>query len=212
VLEHLNEAQRPGFESWCSVSNIPLRPCSTSECPALTSRGRCTMHRRESDALRGSSAERRYDADHRRLRILCFVRDGWRCGDCGWEPEIVEQFRRWGLGAPPRDLVLAELRHRHNRGERHLACGSSGAHRAAARICGSISTTSPGDTDRIASGRTSCKNSQVLSFFSYGLQNRTLADRKAGFLRAQPTQERRSRGPDVRVGPEARRSRAGHAR
>jgi hypothetical protein len=63
----------------------------------------------------GSSAERGYDADHRRL-----LRDGWRCADCGWAPEIVEQFRRLGLGAPPTDRVLAELRHRHNRGERHL--------------------------------------------------------------------------------------------
>jgi len=102
------------------MSNVPPCPCSVPGCPALTSRGRCDAHRRESDALRGSSAERGYDADHRRLRILCFVRDGWRCVDCRWAPEIVEQSRGFGMGAPPTDLVLAELRHRHNRGERHL--------------------------------------------------------------------------------------------
>jgi hypothetical protein len=124
------------------VANIPLRPCSIPGCPSLTSRGRCDAHRRESDALRGSSAERGYDADHRRLRILCFVRDGWRCVDCGWEPEIVEQFRSFGLGAPPTDLVLAELRHRHNRGERHLHADHQVPIEQRPRICGSISTTS----------------------------------------------------------------------
>jgi 5-methylcytosine-specific restriction endonuclease McrA len=72
------------------------------------------------DAERGKSAERGYDAYHRRLRILCFQRDRWRCVDCGWEPDIAADFRRFELGDPPTDRVLAELRDRHNRGERHL--------------------------------------------------------------------------------------------
>ena len=115
------------------MSNVPLRPCSIPACPSLTSRGRCDARRRESDALRGSSAERGYDADHRRLRILCFVRDRWRCVDCGWAPEIVAQFRSWGTGVRRRRTwCLRSFAHRHNRGERHPACRSSGAHPGAA--------------------------------------------------------------------------------
>jgi 5-methylcytosine-specific restriction endonuclease McrA len=101
-----------------------LRPCSIPGCPELTPGGPCERHRRaqqrEQDERRGTSAERGYDANHRRLRILCFQRDAWRCVDCGWEPDIVADFRRFDLGDPPIDRVLDELRDRHNRGERHL--------------------------------------------------------------------------------------------
>jgi 5-methylcytosine-specific restriction endonuclease McrA len=40
--------------------------------------------------------------------------------DCGWEPEIVTDCRRFELGDPPFEKVLDELRQRLNRGERHL--------------------------------------------------------------------------------------------
>jgi HNH endonuclease len=59
-------------------------------------------------------------ADHRRLRVLCFQRDGWRCIDCGWEQDIIKLFREADIGDPPIETLLAELRARHNRGERHL--------------------------------------------------------------------------------------------
>jgi 5-methylcytosine-specific restriction enzyme A len=101
-----------------------LRPCSIPGCPELTPDGPCEQHRRarqrEHDERRGSSVERGYDVGHRRLRVLCFERDGWRCVDCGWEPDIVRMFREADLGDPPTNQVLDELRDRHNRGERHF--------------------------------------------------------------------------------------------
>jgi 5-methylcytosine-specific restriction enzyme A len=104
--------------------NRILHPCSMPGCPELTLGGPCQVHRRQQqrghDMRRGTPTERGYDADHRRLRILCFQRDRWRCVDCGWEPVIVADFRRFELGDPPTDRILAELRDRHNRKERHL--------------------------------------------------------------------------------------------
>ena len=64
--------------------------------------------------------ERGYDADYRRLRPLCFIRDEWRCVDCGWEPEIVKVYRLGGLNLPHPSGALEFLRGAFNRGERHL--------------------------------------------------------------------------------------------
>jgi hypothetical protein len=52
--------------------------------------------------------------------VLCFVRDQWRCCRCGWEPARVEEYRRFGLGLPEPELVLADLRKAFAAGERHL--------------------------------------------------------------------------------------------
>jgi HNH endonuclease len=48
------------------------------------------------------------------------MRDGWRCVDCNWEPELVRIFREVGLGLPPVKQVLEELRRSFARGDRHL--------------------------------------------------------------------------------------------
>jgi 5-methylcytosine-specific restriction endonuclease McrA len=52
--------------------------------------------------------------------VQCFLRDEWRCRECGWEPEIVSQFRLAGLGLPDPDVVLDELRRAFLCGNRHL--------------------------------------------------------------------------------------------
>ena len=64
--------------------------------------------------------ERGYDVYHRRLRVLCFIRDGWRCVDCGWEPDIVRLCRENGLDLPPTWRILRELRDRFADGLTHL--------------------------------------------------------------------------------------------
>ena len=104
-------------------ARIP-RPCSIPGCPELTHKRLCDAHRqarqREQDEQRLGAPQRVYDAEHRRLRVLCFQRDGWRRIDCGWMPDVVRDFHIHGLGDPPTEVILAELRGRHNRYQRHL--------------------------------------------------------------------------------------------
>jgi len=72
------------------------------------------------DRDRGTSKARGYDRWHRQLRVQCFVRDGWRCVACGWEPPIVFDCRRFELGEPPIAKVLEELARAQQACERHL--------------------------------------------------------------------------------------------
>ena len=107
------------------MPSLPKRPCNSPGCGTLCDGGRyCPAHSRAKQRLeddrRGTSAERGYNAAHRRMRVLCFIRDEWRCVDCGWEPTVVADFRRFDLGTPPAEQVLAELRERFSLGERHL--------------------------------------------------------------------------------------------
>jgi 5-methylcytosine-specific restriction enzyme A len=97
-----------------------LRPCSVPGCPRLSSQSRCDVHKSQFERYRGSSTERGYDRFHRQIRVLCFQRDDWRCVDCGWEPELVEVYRRLHMGPVPVEKVLDELRRRYTHGERHL--------------------------------------------------------------------------------------------
>jgi 5-methylcytosine-specific restriction enzyme A len=96
----------------------PLQSCSQPGCGALVASGKCEAHK--ADRLRGTSAARGYDASHRKLRIECFIRDGWRCVECGWEPDIIRHFREFQLGTPRIAEVLKELRERFGRNETHL--------------------------------------------------------------------------------------------
>ena len=86
------------------MPSLPKHPCNSPRCTTLCDAERyCPDHRRQKqrhqDKQRGTSAERGYDADHRRLRVLCFIRDEWRCVDCGWEPNIVTDFQQFELGS-----------------------------------------------------------------------------------------------------------------
>ena len=100
------------------MPSLAKRPCSV--CGVLGSGGRCTEHTRQLDRSRGKTAERGYDAAHKQLRVLCFGRDEWRCVDCGWEPQVVTDYREAGLGLPAAEVVLRDLRAAYARKERHL--------------------------------------------------------------------------------------------
>jgi 5-methylcytosine-specific restriction enzyme A len=104
---------------------LPKRSCSTPGCGKLTDKGpRCVScqrkNSRQQDARRASPWKRGYNDDHNRLRVLCFQRDGWRCVDCGWEPDIVRDARVYELDDPSTDDVLAALRSAYRRGGQHL--------------------------------------------------------------------------------------------
>lgn len=95
------------------MPSLAKSPCSV--CGQLG----CSAHQRDY-SYRGTTAARGYGADHRRLKILCHIRDEWRCVDCGWEPEIVRDFREAGLEAPSTEAVLRMLKIAFAKGERHL--------------------------------------------------------------------------------------------
>lgn len=106
------------------MPSLPARSCSKCG-KAATIGSLCEGCEKTRQALldsyrRGSTTERGYDPDHRRLRILAFQRDNWKCIDCGWQPQIVIDFEQYELGEPDQAVVLDELRKAFNRGERHL--------------------------------------------------------------------------------------------
>ena len=61
------------------MPSAPRRPCPVPGCPELVVHGRCPRHsaqrRRLHDEHRGSSAQRGYDARHRRWRTAVLNRD-----------------------------------------------------------------------------------------------------------------------------------------
>lgn len=97
-----------------------LAPTPCARCHLLTNCTCRAKRHRDIDANRPTAKERGYDVAHRKLRILCFQRDNWKCIDCGWEPDIVRGCREAGLDSPPTDLILRELASRRVANQQHL--------------------------------------------------------------------------------------------
>ena len=105
----------------------PLKACSQFPCPEkLPANGpsKCPKHlkakHKRIDERRGSAHARGYDAAWSQLRIQAFIRDGWHCVQCGWEPDLVRYYRDGNLGLPPTATMLDILRIRYNAGQEHL--------------------------------------------------------------------------------------------
>ena len=106
------------------MPSLPGRTCSTPGCRGTAQGTYCGACRaakyRAQDTNRDTSKDRGYDQAHKRLRLLCFERDGWKCVDCGWEPTVIRQCREFGLNAPPLGEILKELAARKNANQKHL--------------------------------------------------------------------------------------------
>jgi hypothetical protein len=107
------------------MPSLPGRSCATPRCRNPAVKGsRCAACERAKqshiDRRRDGSTDRGYDEVHRRLRVLCFVRDNWKCVDCGWQPDIIVDCEEHQFDEPPVDAILEALRVAFNRGERHL--------------------------------------------------------------------------------------------
>jgi hypothetical protein len=111
--------QRGAFVQAKAGSGV-LKPCANPTCAELVERGRCPKCIAKFEQSRGTTTQRGYDGSYERRRVECFERDEWRCVDCGWQPDIVRLALEAGIGMPPRDRVLEELRRRYHARERHL--------------------------------------------------------------------------------------------
>jgi len=106
------------------VPIAPLRPCVVYPCPALIQRGqsRCPEHARQADQQRGSSTQRGYGTDHRRLRAEAIKRQPW-CGRCGHtgsadNPLSADHVQPKSRGGASEAGNLQVLCHRCNSGKR----------------------------------------------------------------------------------------------
>jgi 5-methylcytosine-specific restriction endonuclease McrA len=95
---------------------------------AISGSSRCAEHTQKQKRLYeserrergGTTKQRGYAGDWPRLRLQAFVRDEWRCRQCGWEPNVVRECRLAGVDAPPADVIQRELAANLARGEPYL--------------------------------------------------------------------------------------------
>jgi len=90
----------------------PPSPCANPGCPELVTAGnRCPAHskarHKQIDANRGTSTERGYDVAWRILRRAVLIRDGFRCNECGWGPELVEMCNRYRQEIPVEAVFMS---------------------------------------------------------------------------------------------------------
>lgn len=108
------------------MPNAPPAYCSAPGCSVLVASGctRCGQHNKAKhsviDKHRPSSNARGYTTSWQRLRIACFVRDGWKCGVCGWQPELIRLSLKHAVDPPHAEAIVEELRQRKREGLRHL--------------------------------------------------------------------------------------------
>lgn len=102
------------------MPSLTARNCAGGCGRPATNGARCQACTKQSNHIRPSRSVRGYDANHNKLRIQAFVRDEWKCVDCGWEPDVVSDSRRLDLDPPPVCVILDELRERWHRNQRHL--------------------------------------------------------------------------------------------
>lgn len=81
-------------------TKIPMY-CPEPGCPALTQGGRCLAHRRARERRRGTSAQRGYGGQWRRIRKLVLARDpicrdDSGCGAPSTEADHIKPLRRGG--------------------------------------------------------------------------------------------------------------------
>jgi 5-methylcytosine-specific restriction protein A len=105
----------------------PKKRCNHPGCPERIESGgpaRCPAHhkayKREIDSHRGSRVARGYGNGWEYVRVQAFVRDEWKCQQCGWEPELVAAYREAGMGLPATATILEILRIRHQAKQVHL--------------------------------------------------------------------------------------------
>jgi 5-methylcytosine-specific restriction enzyme A len=90
------------------MPNLPLRPCTQSGCPALTSTGRCAAHpyaawfpdknkNKLYDAARGTSTQRGYTSQWRKRRAAV-LRANPYCVQCGAMATDVDHIVKRSLG------------------------------------------------------------------------------------------------------------------
>lgn len=103
---------------------MPAKLCQFGggQCPddALPG-GYCQAHTRRK-FTRDKEVRKHYGSQHKRLRIMAFRRDEWRCTSCGWIPKCIRLHLEFmdQLSFPSEEQIMEELTALYHRGDNHL--------------------------------------------------------------------------------------------